>query len=184
MSALAKKGFVAIDVQNAWARTCPITTNAIEKKADQARRRGQPVIWAYMDFLPPDMKPMRFGDLKATEIFRLAMEHDPKKGTLYLPTITPHDQDWITSKGKLSLFSNAANELFLRRKLKLDGFEAAGFRTGQCFSESCVEGVSAGFNVSVDSNLTADYRDRWQTNIEHVFANTGIILDGVHLRAA
>jgi nicotinamidase-related amidase len=165
-----KSAFLVIDAQPVWATNCVWTLKAIEKAAETARQKGTPVIWAYMNFLPADLEPVRFGDLKLSHAFKLANE---QCDVSCLPAIQPHDKDWILSKGKPDVFTNPANAIFLRKQ-GIARPDMAGFRTSECFHASALGGIREGFHPRVSPDITADRNDRFANTLDFLFGKTEV----------
>jgi nicotinamidase-related amidase len=79
----------------------------------------------------------------------------------------------------MSVFSNPHMEDFLREQ-DIDTLLMGGFMTGQCVYHSVVDGIKKGFNIVVLEDLTADSKDRYETNIEILFHQTGASISDIN----
>jgi nicotinamidase-related amidase len=165
-----KSALLLVDLQTAWTGANPLTTQAIERTINHARKRSAPVVWTFIGLLPANTPATTFGKLKETPDFQVALKKARRSSMA--PGLTPDDNDWVIFKEGRNLFENPQATRLFKGILRVSDINTAGFKTSDCILSTCVGGIRRGFNMFVKGDLTADHTDGWKTSLPVLFGGT------------
>ncbi len=117
-----RSAFMAVDVQNIWARQNPATLFRLNSAIDSLRKR-MPIIWVFM--LDGPRRPRQWPALNWESRALVDTRHSSA------PTLRPKNGDWVTLKDEADAFGNLQLGPFLKQQ-GIDHLIVGGFLSQQC----------------------------------------------------
>lgn len=149
------KAFLIIDAQSMCTRNLPRTNRDLQQAAEVAHS-SMPVIWTYYTGTAATIapQPARTG---LSQIFNPESPVDFAKNNM-LPTISPHDEDWVFNKSVSDAFENKALLPFLQQ-LGIKELYIAGYMIGVCVEATVKSAIKHGLKTTVLTDLSGHLSD-------------------------